>query len=169
METLKAIALRKSTRAFSQKAVPDDARDLLLGAAGASPVGMRDYDSLRLTYVTDKSVIEAIEKAAGRQIYYGAPAVLIISADEKKPPFLTGANAACVATTALFAATDIGVDSVYIYGIVPAFEADKSLHALAQIPEGYTPAASIALGYAEQPDGAEKNLKVLNIAANIVK
>jgi nitroreductase len=173
METLKAIAKRKSTRGFADRQIPDAALETIIDAGCAAPIGMRAYDSMHITVVQDgamiKRISDAVSKASprpGMDIYYGAPTVIIISA--KTPPAMPGidqANAACIAENMLLAATDQGIDNIYILGTLFAFQQDPELLKVVGIPDGFAPAASVALGYAAQPSPEERDItkRVINV------
>ncbi|MDR1028509.1 MAG: nitroreductase family protein [Clostridiales Family XIII bacterium] len=157
METLKAIEVRKSTRGFKPDPISEESLDIILKAANEAPVGMSAFDSIRLTVLRDAALIAKISDAAttgsareGQDIYYGASTVIIVSSKEQPVPELTFANAGCIVTTCLLAATDIGIDNVYIFGCVAGFRNDPSLLAEVGIPEGFTPISSVALGYATE-------------------
>jgi nitroreductase len=174
METIKAMLRRRSTRGFKEDKVPENLVDAILKAGCAAPVGMGAYNSLHLTVATDKALLNKVSDAAtkgtereGQDIFYGANTVIIISS--QKPPVagLDFSNAACVAQNMLLAATDHGLDNIYIFGTVRAFAAQSSLLKEFSIPEGFTPAASVALGYAATPVSDEKPLEQ-KIAVNFV-
>lgn len=165
METMKAIAKRKSTRDFKPDQISETALDTILNAGCAAPVGMRAYDTLQLTVVQDANLLKKLSdtaiKAMKREdgnIYYGAPTVVIVSSKKPAAPGLDYANAACIVENMLLAATDAGVDSVYIFGTVAAFQADAGLLKELDIPEGFFPVSSVALGYAAAPSSDEKTL-----------
>jgi nitroreductase len=174
METLQAIAKRKSTRGFTQQQIPGEALETILDAGCAAPVGMRAYDSVHITVVQDAALLKKISGAASRggpmaggDIYYGAPTVIIISA--KTPPAVPGieqANAACIAENMLLAATDLGIDNIYILGTLFAFQQEPELLQAAGIPAGFAPAASVALGYAAQPSSEARDIKKRAININ---
>jgi nitroreductase len=166
METMKAIAKRKSTRDFKPDQIPEAALDAILDAGCAAPVGMRAYDTLRLTVIQDANLlkklsdtaIKAMKREDGGSIYYGAPTVVIVSSKKPAAPGLDYANAACIVENMLLAATDLGIDSVYVFGTVVAFQADAGLLKALDIPEGFFPVASVALGYGTNPSSEEKTL-----------
>jgi nitroreductase len=171
METMKAIAKRKSTREFKPDQIPEAALDTILNAGCAAPVGMRAYDTLHLTVVQDANLLKKLSDTAinamkreGGSIYYGAPTVVIVSSKKTEAPGLDYANAACIVENMLLAATDAGIDNVYIFGTVVAFQADAGLLKTLDIPEGFFPVASAALGYGTNPSSEEKTLgKTLSI------
>jgi nitroreductase len=161
METLKAIEARKSTRGFKPDQIPDAALDTILKAGVQAPVGMGNFSSIHFTVIQDAAFLKKVSDAAtkgtereGKDIYYGAPTVIVISSAQQPVPELTFANAGAIVANLLLAATDIGIDNVYIFGSVGGFKNDPGLAAEAGIPEGYTPVSSVALGYATEEAAA---------------
>ena len=63
MNTLEAIARRKSTRAYKDQRISKEALEDILKAASASPVAMAKYDSLHLTVVESEEMIKKINEA----------------------------------------------------------------------------------------------------------
>lgn len=167
METLKAIAKRKSVRQFKSDQIPEDALDTILKAGCAAPVGHGEYHALHLTVVQDPDVLNLIRETAMDcfrdpilDIYYGAPTVVIISSSHGSVPELDMANAGTIAENMMLAATDLGLDSIYIWGTVLAFRAEPDLAEDIQLPEGFEPMASVAFGYAAVPDDSEKKMEL---------
>lgn len=176
METMKAIAMRKSTRAFKpDQQISEEALETILKAACAAPVGHSEYNALHLTVVQDPEVLQTIRDTAMDcfrdpilDIYYGAPTVVIISSSHGSVPELDMANAGTIAQNMMLAATDLGVDSVYIWGTVLAFRSEPDLADDVDLPEGFEPIASVALGYAIAPDMSEKPMNMDMIKINRV-
>ncbi|MDL2218207.1 nitroreductase family protein [Christensenellaceae bacterium OttesenSCG-928-M15] len=175
MDTLRTIAKRKSTRQFKQDQIPRDRLETILKAACAAPVGHGEYHALHLTVVQDAEILDRIRDVAVDcfrdpvlDIYYGAPTVVIISTSHGSMPELDMANAGTIAENMMLAATDIGIDSIYIWGTVLAFRAEPDLGEDINLPEGFEPIASVALGYATEPDDSEKALSMEAIKINWV-
>lgn len=168
METLKAIAKRKSTRAFSaEKQISKENLETILAAGCAAPVGMGDYESLHLTVIQSPEALAKINSTAqetlkmDREILYGAPTLVVVCAsDKQKAPNIQFANAACVVENMLLAATDAGIDCVYLWGAANLISANVELCREFGIPDGYKPVSCAALGYAVENNPAEKELKV---------
>lgn len=163
METMKAIALRKSTRDFGPKPVSHEDLEKIVRAGCAAPVGHGEYETLRLSAITDKALLKKIVAAGAeanndpqRDIIYGATALVVVFVKNGSQPALSMANAGCVATQMLLAATDLGIDSVYVWSTALAFREDDTLFDDLGIPNGFEPLASVALGYSAQPDTSEK-------------
>lgn len=168
METLKAIAKRKSTRAFlHEKQIAKENLDIILAAGCAAPVGMGDYESLHLTVIQSPEALSKINSAVreafkiDRDVLYGAPTVVLVCASvEQKAPNVQYSNVACVIENMLLAATAIGIDSVYLWGATNVIAGNDVLCREFGIPDGYKPASSAAFGYAAESNPAEKELNV---------
>ena len=171
METMKAIAKRKSTRAFNpEKGIAKADLDAILAAGCAAPVGAGDYSSLHLTIIQSKEMLDKINKAAfkmDRDVLYGAPVLVLVSSSEPKFPNIQYANVGCVMENMLLAATDRGVDNIYLWGAANAVAQMPELRKELGIPEGFTPISGAALGYAAESSSAEKELGI-TLAANYV-
>jgi len=175
METLKAIAKRKSTRGFlPEKAVEKADLETILAAGCAAPVGMADYASLHLTVIQSREILDKIEKAVqdtfktDRKVLYGAPVLVLVSSSEPKAPNIGYANVGCVMENMLLAATDLGVDNIYLWGAATVIAKVPELQKELGIPDGFTPISGAALGYAAEPNPAEKDLKI-TLSINYIK
>lgn len=173
METMKVIARRKSTRAYKQEQIPDDALNAILAAGCAAPVGMGMYDSLHLTVIQDKEILKNISSGIAKIMnmesdpLYGAPTLVLVSSKDAVAPGTDYTNAGCVIENMMLAATDKGIDNCFIWGTAPVVSTDVELCKALSVPDGFKPIGSIALGYAVSPDQTEKELKV-TIATNRV-
>jgi nitroreductase len=122
---------------------------------------MGNFSSIHFTVIQDTAFLNKVSDATtrgtereGQDIYYGAPTVIVISSAKQPIPELTFANAGAITANLLLAATDLGIDNVYIFGSVMGFKNDPALVAEAGVPEGYTPVSSVALGYASEEAAA---------------
>lgn len=168
METLKAIAKRKSTRAFSpEKQISKKELDTILAAGCAAPVGAGDYSSVHLTVVQDPEVLAKINKSAqdtlnmDRSFLYNAPVFVIASASEKqKAPNVQFSNVACIIENMIIAATDSDIDSLYLWGVIGIIAGDAELCKQLHIPDGFTPVSGLALGHSAIDNSTEKELSI---------
>jgi nitroreductase len=174
METLKTIAKRKSTRAFSpEKPIAKADLDGILAAGCAAPVGAADYASIHLTVIQNQGLLDKINKAVqaafkiDRNVLYGAPVLVLVSSSEPKFPNIQYANAACIIENMLLAAADAGIDSVYLWGPTTVIAQNSELRKELGIPDGFTPVSGAALGYAIEHNPAEKTLGI-TLAINYV-
>lgn len=169
MQTFEAIAKRKSTRDFDpDKAVPEEIIDTIVKAGCQAPIGANKRDSLHLTVCRNKEILNEINqitaaamKMEPRDFFYAAPAVIIVSASEKQmAPGIEFANAACVIENMLIAATDAGVDNIYLWGGVQALAKNADLCAKMGIPEGFKPVSAAALGCSKSGSAEARELSV---------
>ncbi len=176
METIKAIARRKSVRAYKTEQIPKEALARILAAGCAAPVGAGMYNTLHLTVIQDKAVLGRLSDVCAQMLpdaakemimaitqgkldpLYGAPAVVLISSTASD---VSGCvNAGCVAENMMLAAADAGIGSVALGGAGSAVMADARLKEMVSIPDGYNALFAVALGYAAAEDASEKDLKM---------
>lgn len=175
METLKVMAARKSTRSFDTgKPIAKPDLDTVVAAGCAAPVGGGDYQSLHLTVIQDPTALDSIAKAAQQMMHidtnplYNAAALVVVSASaEQKFPNIEYANAGCIVENMLLAATDLGLDSVYIWGVTVGMAANRELWQKVGIPEGYRPVSGLALGYGAGDDARDRELSI-SLSTNYV-
>ncbi len=149
MQTPETILKRKSVRDFKPDQISEKELDTILNAACAAPVGHGDYDSLRLTVIQNRELLNKISAAYSKSdIFYGAPTVIAVSSNSLES--INYSNAGCVVQNMLLAATDLGLGSVYVFNFVWACEKDKNLVKELKIEDGFFPVASVALGYPAQ-------------------
>ncbi|MDR0885020.1 MAG: nitroreductase family protein [Clostridiales Family XIII bacterium] len=154
METISTIELRKSTRGFKDMQIPDVALDAILHAGKEAPVAMGAFQSMHVTILQDTELIRKISEvtsgtnSTGADIFYNAPTLIIVSSMQQPTEGFAYCNAGCICENMLLAATDLGMGSVFIFGMVEAFEKDPTLLHLCEIPDGFYPVSSIAIGYA---------------------
>ena len=174
MNTLEAIAKRKSTRNYTPEQIPEDVLQTILKAGCAAPVAMARYDSLHLTVVQSQDLLdriniataEAISKALGvrENTDFGAKTLIFVSSTPIHRAGTEHANAGIVMENMVLAATDLGIDSV-ILGAAPAAVAqDSQLMKDLKIPEGYTPLLGVFLGYgAEETPVKEHTIAITRV------
>jgi len=172
METMKAIAIRKSTRSYKSDPIDPEILNKILLAGCAAPVGRGAYDSMHLTVINTPEGMDKLNQAsqgAGRPggAAFGAPVLVIVSVKASPMPALDVANAACVTENMIIAATDLGIGSVYLFGPANMVKNTEGLAAALGIPEGFAPEASVALGIPEEPLTVERDL-TLKIGINYI-
>ena len=172
METLKAIEARKSVRGFTSEKITDEELNIILKAGNAAPIGMGRFDDIAFNVIEDRQLLDKISAAAvkgtereGKDIYYGAQTVVVVSSLPQASDALTYANGGTILENFLLAATDIGVDSVFIFGTVRGFDNEPGLLKEAGIPEGHKIISSAALGHG-MPEAAGVPKKERNITIN---
>ncbi|NLC88602.1 MAG: hypothetical protein GX681_00840 [Clostridiaceae bacterium] len=163
MNCLEAIRKRSSCRDFSDKKVlPEDA-EKLLEAGLASPTAI-NAQSLRFSLITDEALIQQISDRtyarldAGRlqsmkdrqakNLFYGAPLVLIISS---VPSNYAAIDAGIATQSICLAAEQLGLSSCIIGMSRRSFEEDNPQHMrqILQMEEAERYLISIAIGYAQ--------------------
>ena len=103
MEFMETIRRRQACRAFQDTQLSGAQLDALLKAANAAPVGMGHYESVHLTVVQNKDLLEKLNVGAAAFMgdpslrpTYDAPTVIIVSCDKAEPEEMNYCSAACV-------------------------------------------------------------------------
>lgn len=179
MDYLKLLSSRRSCRAFTAEPVSEeDIRKLLLAANGA-PVGSNLYKDLHLTVVRDRVILHELARAAVERRrdkatmdkivssiegstearkepdpFYGAGTVIFVSHRKQDlQPGIEYANAACLTLSMHLEAAQLGLGSVFIWGVLEAMrvlpEFDRT--ALLGLPAGFEPLLGLAVGYPAKP------------------
>ena len=171
MNTLEAIAKRKSTRNYKPEQIPEEDLQTILQAGFAAPVAMAKYDSLHITVVQNPELLGKINKATEevffrllgvrRNMDFGAKTLLFVSSTEIHRPGTDHANAGIVMENMVLAATALGIDSVILGGAPSAVAQDPELMKALGIPEGFRPLLGCFLGYgAEDTPVKEHSISV---------
>jgi len=179
METMKTIANRQSCRAYSGEQLNDNELQTIVMAANAAPKGSRPGTNLevRLTVIQNSELLSKIDHAAADLFKipnfkpsYGAPTVIFVhvTIPEDKQDLTSYCNAACAAENMVLAATDLGLGNVYLTSIIVALNRNKELCSELKVPEGFMPAAAIAVGKSGIPL-AERELTLSNIVTEYIK
>ena len=152
---LDAIAGRRSVRAYKPQTVTKDQLDALLKAAVESP-SARNLQPWHFTIVQSAAILDEVNQEALknfslppiRDIFYGAPLVIFISADQQNS-FGKMDSGIAVQTLSL-AAWSLGLGSVILGMPGGAFIGDRKeyFEKLLKFPEGYEFAIAIAIGEA---------------------
>ena len=173
MQTLEAIAKRKSTRSYKPEKISEEALQIILKAGCAAPVAMGNYASLHFTVVVNPVLLDKINAAATQALLklglkknadYGAKTMILVSSTPVHRPGTDHANAGIVIENMVLAATSIGIDSVVLGGPISAIAESNELKNAIGIPEGFSPLLAVALGYATEDAPA----KVHTISVNRV-
>jgi nitroreductase len=157
METLKAMECRKSVRNYTAEPVAREVLEKILWAGNRAPLG----GAFHMTVVRDHALLGEIDDAAldamknsenefargraaleGYRPLYGAPILIILSAEEPA----RGMSSVCNAVTAMtFAAADIGLGSCFVVSPIQVLDA---FGARLGLPTGYKPLVGMLLGHA---------------------
>lgn len=164
MDTLKAVATRKSIRSYQAKSVEDSKIETLIGAANSAPFAGPFHISVLLnkellTELSHKTLTamknsgnEFLQSRAdlpGYHPMYGAPLMLIFSAPAENP--YGAANCSNAATTAALVATELGLGSCYIITPTLVLAHDADIAKKAGIPSGFKAACCLLAGYTDDP------------------
>ena len=173
MNTLEAIAKRKSTRSYTSTPVPEEALNAVLQAGFAAPVAMARYDSLHITVIQSEEIIRRINDMTAEMFYkrmgvkkntdFGARTLLLVSTNaEGLPPEMAYANVGIVVENMVLAATDLGISTVILGGAPRMIAEDEALMKDLGIPAGFKPILGACLGYATSDEPAKEHSIAVN-------
>ena len=163
MNCLDAIRQRSSCRDFSDKKVSEKDVELLLEAALASPTAV-NAQSLRFALITDEELIQRISDASyelldevtlermrarkAKNLFYGAPLLLVISS---VPSRCSDIDAGIAAQSVCLTAEQLGLSSCIIGLSRSAFAEDnpKHMRQVLGMEEDERFIVSVAGGYAQ--------------------
>ncbi len=153
MNTLDAIKARRSVRGFTDKQIADADLEAILFAGGQAAVGGADFKSLKLYAVQDPELLKAINEASakrrpGSNPLYGAPTLVVLASSKSILENIEFTNAGCIIQNMMVAATDLGVDSIYLWMAMYGINDDPELIKRLGFPEDFTCVGTMALGYA---------------------
>ncbi len=162
MNTLEAIANRKSTRSFKTQQISEEALETILKSGCAAPVAMARYDSLHITVVQNEEIIaeifdeasDMITKTLGQKMdmNYGAKTLVVVSSTPIHRSGTDCVNVGIVVENMVLAATDIGVDSCIMGAPIASLAQNTALSNKIGIPEGFTPILGVVFGYATKEE-----------------
>jgi nitroreductase len=194
MEFIDLLKIRHSNRWFKDEQISKAELDEILLAGCAAPIGSNLYKDIHITVVRDKKVMEALNAAnikrledretmrkiaAGMEAdkvvstavpFYGAPTVIIVShRNQDLQPGIEYANATCVVYTMHLAAANLGLGSVFIWGILEAMRVYPELDASGRLnlPEGFSPLMGLMVGRPQKQSEA-RELKADKIPVNYI-
>jgi nitroreductase len=170
---------RRSTRAFLDEPISEGELEAVLLAGSNAPVGSNLHGDLHLTVLTDKTVMASLCQANQRRMadkaftekvigeinladdqapqakpFYGAPVVIIVSHRRQDlQPGIEYANVTSLVQTMHLAATNLGLGSVYVWGILEAMRVMPELDGTAALglPEDFEPLMGLMLGHPRRP------------------
>lgn len=175
MNTLEAIAKRKSTRAYRPEKISEEILNEIIKAGCSAPVAMAQYESLHITIIQNEEMISRINEMTSamfsirtgvkKNTDFGARTMLLVSSKHTMlPPEMEYANVGIVVENMIIAATDLGVDSVVLGGAPAIISENEELVQELGIPNGFRPVLGAFLGYAVVDEPA----KVHTISVNRV-
>lgn len=179
MNMMQVIRTRKTCREFTDEPVTKDQIRTILEAANAAPIGMHDYEAIEISVITDRSKIDRIDALAGPNAgrmgtgpTYKAPVLILLSGEESGIERGTAyCNAAGIIENMALAATDLGLGSGYILGVVKALQSHPELFAELGVDDGYVPVSAMTLGHAADATllTAEREPTISNFVTHFVE
>lgn len=155
MELQNVLNIRKSIRSYTGEGITDAQLERILTAAYEAPIGMKRYDSIHLTVITNPALLREIDANAAaasgdpsRHPLYGAPMMILVSSSQTSN--VASANVGIVIQNMSLAAVEEGVGHCDIYGAIRALVKNEELVAKLHIPEGFVPTGSIVLGQTDE-------------------
>lgn len=154
MDFLSVLDSRRSIRSFNGESASKGTIKSILHAANASPVGLAKYETLHLTYIDNKEILNKLESntakvfGAERSFLYGAPQLIIVSTSQCDN--VGYSNAAIVAHDMALAAVNEGVGACHIWGCIMALSKNEALMKEIGIPEGFEPSCAVAVGMSDE-------------------
>lgn len=151
MELYEALNTRKSIRTYTGEQISKDQLDAILTAAYEAPIGAGKYDSIHLTIITNKDLLNEID-TAGAEFFgnpsihplYGAPMLIVVSSNSENN--VASANVGIIIQNMSLAAVQENVGHCDIYGAIAALDQKPDLLAKLGLPDGFKPLGAIALG-----------------------
>jgi nitroreductase len=163
MNTLEAIARRSSCRAYKPEQIADDQLEKILKAGNAAPVGMAKYNTIKISVIQNRELIDKIDKEGMRFFarqgvemehpLYKAPTFILFSGNDGP---MSLCNISCIIENMIIEAADLGIGSCYIMGNVAAVKGNAEIEKAVGMPEGFELCAGLIIGYpAEGPETRE--------------
>lgn len=151
-ETLKNLRERRSIRRYKKEQITEEQLNAILEAGTYAPTGMGAQSPLILV-IQDAAVIaklsglNATVMGTDSDPFYGAPTLLVVLADRKRPTCVE--DGSLVMGNLMNAAHAVGVDSCWIHRAREVFEGDEGRAMLRQwgIPDTYIGVGNCILGY----------------------
>ena len=151
---IETLLKRKSVRTYTGESITDEELSIILKAADASPVGLKQYETLHLTIITNENLLNKIESITSKLFnntdikrLYGAPMFILISS--KNMPNMQNvmySNAAIMSHNISLAATSLNIGSCYIWGATAAISKDSEFLKELNLPEDFIPCCGVILG-----------------------
>ncbi|HMM19864.1 MAG TPA: nitroreductase family protein [Selenomonadales bacterium] len=176
-ETLKIIKQRRSIRSFTEEQIKEEELQAVLEAGLYAP-SAGNQQAWHFTVIQSKELLDRLNfaaKEAAKQldnehvrkmannekfnIFYGAPTLVLVSGLEQA--MLIEADCAAATQNLLLAAESIGLGACWINFVLFAFHSPdgSAFRKELEIPEGYKPYSSAALGYKKAAAGRAPDRK----------
>lgn len=153
MELADAMNRRKSIRSYTGEMISDEQLNHILKAAYAAPVGGGRYNTVHMTIVKGRKMMDKIDENASKVFHkeglkptYGAPMMIIFSIKDPGNEKVTSADPGFILQNMSLAAVEENVGACIIYGATVAIEMNEAFKKELGIPDGYTALGSLLLG-----------------------
>ncbi len=162
MEFMQVIKKRKSIRKYKDTQINDEELRQILFAGCAAPISRKDYSSIKITVVQDKTILQQISSSANSPAdpLYGVPTLIIISTTKASVKNVEYFNVACIVENMLLAATNINIGSIYLTYFLRILIKQKDLLLKLAIPEGFIPISAVGLGYCVEAEEPYKDTEI---------
>lgn len=155
MEFQDVLALRQSVRAYTDEPVSEEDIRELVKAVQYAPVGKHNNKGYLVTVISNQAVLDTM-----RETYknitglpadptYGAPLFILVSETPDVIEEIKKYDAACIVENVHLAATNLGLGSVYIHGMIFNIKHAKEWQQQAGLPENVTPICGISIGHSK--------------------
>lgn len=173
MTVQEAINARKSVRSYTGEPVSEAELNAILTSAQSAPVGMGKYETLHLSVISDPELLAEIDKNAAEFFgdpslhpLYGAPTLIVVSSSQTNN--VGSANVAMLVHGMALTAVELGVGHVDIYGATAAMAQNADLVAKLNLPDGFVPLGSLAIGKTDDVYAA-REIPADRISADFIK
>ncbi|MCD8311847.1 MAG: nitroreductase family protein [Firmicutes bacterium] len=177
MNTLETICTRKSVRSYTGESLTDDELERILKAANASPAAMGKYESLHITVIKKREMLDRIESAAAEVFgrpdshpLYGAPLMILISSVKPDMGSENAAysNAAIITENIALEATELKLGVCQIWGAVYALSKSPEILSELGVPDGFIPCCAVILGKTDY-EYTEREIPTGRISQNVIE
>ena len=161
MELFTTLLSRKSHRSYTEDQINEEQLDKILVAGSLAPFGLPSAGLPQLTVIQNKKILKALGRLFGPEndIIYGAPTLILVSSPEMPMAGVEYATAGCVIENMALAATDLGLGSIFLWGVAIGLSNAPELLEKLDLPEGYRPIAALAVGVGTEVVAKCKELK----------
>ncbi len=155
MEFNDVLALRQSVRAYTEEPVSKENIEALVRSVQHAPVGMHNNKGYLVTVISNKAVLDLMRETytniTGKENdpTYGAPLFILVSETPEAIQEIKKYDAACIIENIHLAATDLGLGSVYIHGMIFQIKQAKEWQKQAGLPDDVTPICGISVGHSK--------------------
>ena len=158
MEFIDVIKNRYSCHDFSDKQVEPELLEKIVNAGGIAPVGMGSYENFYMVAIAKSETVERIRQAIidneGDDRTYGAQAYVLVYSDaiNDNPHYKTSLQTVgCLMDHMSLAATELGVDSLYLHGCFNRLAESNSTNLdFLDVPENFQVVCALGIGYAKE-------------------